>query len=160
MKPARATMGSRFSYGTGFTLVELIITMAIIGILALVAFPSYNDSKRKTRRADAAAAMLSVQVAQEKFRGSCAYYAQSLGTADTCGASASASTVKASSASAEGYYTISIDTSTATGNAYTIKAVAVSTTDQANDTGCTTLYIAFSSTYPSGNKTPAACWSK
>jgi type IV pilus assembly protein PilE len=41
----------------GFTLVEVMIVVAIIAIIVAIALPSYNDSIRKARRADAQAAM-------------------------------------------------------------------------------------------------------
>ena len=36
----------------GFTLIELMVTVAIVGILASIAYPSYQDSVMKSRRAD------------------------------------------------------------------------------------------------------------
>lgn len=142
----------------GFTMIEMLITIAIIGILAAVAYPSYNQSTRKARRSDAAATALTIQVAQEKFRGSCPFYAQSLGSTNTCGSTAALSTVKAPSTSSEGYYSMSITASSATGNAYEIKATA--TGSQAADTGCTTLTLTFNSTNPTGLKAPTACWAR
>lgn len=140
----------------GFTLVEMLIALAIIGILATVAYPSYQESVRKTRRSDGVAAALAVQVAQEKFRGSCQFYAQSLGATNTCGTTAALSTVQADSTSADGYYTLSIAANSATGNAYTV--VIDPTGAQAADTDCDPLQIAYSAANPAGAKTPAGCW--
>jgi type IV pilus assembly protein PilE len=42
----------------GFTLIEILITLTIVGILAAIAIPSYNDSIRKNRRAQAKADMV------------------------------------------------------------------------------------------------------
>jgi len=140
----------------GFTLVEMLIALAIIGILATVAYPSYQESVRKTRRSDGIAAALAVQVAQEKFRGSCPFYAQSLGATNTCGASAALSTVQADTTSREGFYTLSIAANSATGNAYTV--VVDPAGAQTADTTCDPMQIAYSAANPAGARTPAACW--
>jgi type IV pilus assembly protein PilE len=44
----------------GFTVVELLIVLAVIGILTAVAFPSYQNHVRKGARAAAQAAMMSI----------------------------------------------------------------------------------------------------
>jgi type IV pilus assembly protein PilE len=60
-KPMRA---SRVS---GFTLVELMLVVAIIGILASIALPSYNEHVRKARRASGAACAAAVAQQAERF---------------------------------------------------------------------------------------------
>jgi type IV pilus assembly protein PilE len=51
----------------GFTLIELIITVAIVAILATIAYPSYEEHVRKTRRGDAKAVLLQGQQWMERF---------------------------------------------------------------------------------------------
>jgi len=51
----------------GFTLIELMITVAILGILIAVAFPSYQDHLRKGRRASAQTFIADVANRQQQY---------------------------------------------------------------------------------------------
>jgi type IV pilus assembly protein PilE len=60
MKHGRAVSG-------GFTLIELMIVLAVVAILAAIAYPSYQDSVRKSRRADAKAVLLEAAQWMERY---------------------------------------------------------------------------------------------
>ena len=51
----------------GFTLIELMITVAIVGILAAIAYPSYQDSVRKGKRAEGRTALIDFLQQQERY---------------------------------------------------------------------------------------------
>jgi type IV pilus assembly protein PilE len=133
---------------SGFTLIELMIVLVILGVLVTIALPGYQDYVRKSRRAEAIALMLDLQLTQEKYRANNISYASSL---SAMGVTASYVTNQVSAT----YYTI--NTTSATNNTYTITATAAG--KQVNDkqygTSCSTLTINQSNT-----KSPANCWRK
>lgn len=118
----------------GFTLIEAIIVIAVLGLLAAVALPSFLDSIRKGRRSEAMGALAQVQQAQERWRANHSAYADNdkLSTAHPGGLGVPATT-------SSGYYAIAI--SGADGNGYTVTAEARSGTVQHSDTGCRKLTL-------------------
>lgn len=58
--------GNVCSRSRGFTLIELMVVVAIVGVLAAVALPAYNESVRKSKRTEAAAAMANLALRFER----------------------------------------------------------------------------------------------
>ena len=84
----------------GFTLIELMIAVAIVAILGAVAYPSYMDSVIKTRREEGKRTL--IEAAQQLEN----YYAMNL---DYRGAVTGTSlTIYTSSEDFDGYYTLSV----------------------------------------------------
>jgi type IV pilus assembly protein PilE len=54
--------------GRGFTLIELMICVAIVGVLSSIAYPAFSSTMVSTRRSDALLALMKVQLLQERFR--------------------------------------------------------------------------------------------
>lgn len=146
----------------GFTTVELLIVIAVVGILVSLALPSYFDSMRKGRRSEAVAALAQVQLAQERWRANHATYAANsdLTVAWPTG-------LGVASPTSGGLYTISIEGPAAA--EYTASATAVAGTSQANDTNCSTMRMRVKGgnlQYGGGTGTadpltdPYRCWSR
>ncbi|MEO7557757.1 MAG: type IV pilin protein [Gammaproteobacteria bacterium] len=133
----------------GFTLIELMIVVAIVGILAAIAYPSYTDSVRKGRRAEATTALYGIQLAQEKWRANKEKYGK---LADVWGG---VTTTEG------GYYTLDIPLADITATGYKATATAVAGKSQVDDkaagVSCTPLTINASGPVIT---TQAACWNR
>lgn len=141
----------------GFSLIELMVVVAVISILAAIAYPSYQDYVRKGRRSDGKAALLATsQIMERYFTEQTSYSGPSLGAA---------STDIAAAVSPETFYTIAFDSaptgatacsatsaSSSTPAAYRLCATPVGA--QASDT-CGILSLS-----NTGVKTPSTtgCW--
>ena len=94
---------------TGFTLIELMITVAVVAILAAIALPSYQEYVRKGRRAEAANMMGSVRMALERWRAENPSYATCGSTCTGAGGTSSFYKVPAITDAGATAYTVTIE---------------------------------------------------
>jgi type IV pilus assembly protein PilE len=128
----------------GLTMIELMIVVVVIGILAMIAYPSYQEQVRKTRRADAKTALM--DTAQELERCFTRFSAYNAGG---CG-------VVLPEPSSEGWYIVS---GAPGATAYTLAATPQ--LDQTNDTKCGILLLSSDGKQGSQNDPDADannCW--
>ena len=80
IKKSTSNMGftKKQSNSMGFTLIELMIVVAMIAILATIAYPSFIDSVRKGRRADAQTGLMEAALKLENFYARNATYTDDL----------------------------------------------------------------------------------
>lgn len=124
-------MNSRFHFraavSRGFTLIELMIAVAIVSILVTIAMASYTSSIRKSRRTEAKTTLLDLAGREEQYYSSNQSYNSS---AAALGYAGSFPTV------GSGYYTVGIAVSNPPGAPSSFKITATTAGPQAADTLC------------------------
>ena len=105
----------------GMTLIELMVVVVVVAILASIAYPAYQDSIRKSRRADAKSALMDATARMERHFTQFSRYS---GTLANSGIQAT---------SPEGFYTITATITGANSQTFTLTATPPAGTDQVND---------------------------
>jgi len=125
----------------GLTLLELMITIAIIGILAAIAYPSYISQVRKSHRSDAKSNLLTLSQKMERLMSEQGSYEPATTTPGFY-----------PSVTDGGYYALSL---AATATTFTVTATPLG--DQLNDS-CGTYTYDDKGVKGSSGDTPANCW--
>jgi len=131
----------------GFTLIELMIVIAIIGILAAIAVPQYSDYVTRSRRADGQSTLL--RVAQELERCYTQFSAYNKASCAVVGAGGVSQT------SLEGYYVVTASTLESGKFKLTATPQGAQATD---DSDCTTLTLTHLGVQGATGADTDSCW--
>ncbi|MCW8195246.1 prepilin-type N-terminal cleavage/methylation domain-containing protein [Proteobacteria bacterium 005FR1] len=140
----------------GFTLIEVMIVVAVIAIIAAIALPSYNSSVIKSKRAMGKAELLEVLARQEQHFINNKAYATNL-TSLGYGANPYLIDDQGNETAANAIYQIALAAGAST-TAFTLQAIPQNA--QADDAECATLQISNTGlkTISGGTSTAASCW--
>ena len=100
----------------GFTLIELMITVAIVGVLAAIAYPSYQQYVRKAARSAAQSFMLTIAAKQEQYILDARVYTNTIGGGGL---------VLTAPPETDNRYTFSVTTAVGPPPTFTISATAI-----------------------------------
>lgn len=142
----------------GFSLIELMMAVLIVGVLASIAMPAYNGQVRKTRRTEARTALLDLAAREERFMAANNTY-----TADPAALGYTAFNVPVSN----GYYKLNTPTDVSGGTAttpatFTLTAAPIAGKGQDKDKECATFVVdqtgKRSSKDSGGHDSTDTCW--
>ncbi|GAA0857990.1 type IV pilin protein [Aliiglaciecola litoralis] len=118
----------------GFTLIELMIVIAIIGIVTSIAYPSYQGFLKSSNRSAAQADLMALAAAMERHKAANYSYK---GAAESNSNTGAPEIFHAHSPSSEPAanrkYDLTIDSVSASGNSFVIIATPVNSTNQSGD---------------------------
>ncbi len=113
----------------GFTLIELMITLVVVAILTVIAFPSYLKFVQKGNRASAKQAVLELAAREESY-----YALNNAYTATMTNMSYASASANPIPSSTQNYYSLSVSSVTAGATpGYVLQAVPVTGSPQATD---------------------------
>ncbi len=147
----------RMRFLLGFTLIELMVVIAIVAILVMIAMPGYEAYIRKTKRSLGKGELLAVQARQEQFFADNKQYATDLSNLGYGSSpyAINSDGVEVDVTAADRIYVIQLSSATTT--AFTLNAVPQ--LKQAKDTECATLSITNTSVKSiSGSGSSSNCW--
>lgn len=142
---------------SGFTLIELMIVVAIVGILSAIAYPSYQSYVQRTGRADGMAKLMEIMQAQERFFSQEQTYTANLGAG--VGGLGFGVVANAAVPSGEGRYNVAAAACDGTTIANCVILTATRAGAQVSDTQCGNLTLDSRGTKgESGTLTVQDCW--
>ena len=150
-------MSFRKSNPRGFTLIELMVVLAIAAILAALAWPAFTDAVNKSRRSDAFSALANITQSQERWRANNPSFQsdRSLLVGATNGISPG------------GHYDLTMVPNSVSSTGYKVNASVRVGSPQTSDTLCQVLQVEMSQgnisyrsgpTLAVGNEAPDPCW--